>query len=68
METDENGWAPAVATEELPEGRATKVEAFGTSVMLVAAVRRSSPSPPMHPSGGAARSRRREGGRIRVPP
>ena len=34
IQTDENAWIPVVATEELPEDRATKVEAFGTSVML----------------------------------
>ena len=30
----ENDWTPVIATEELPEGRASKVEAFGTSVMV----------------------------------
>jgi 3-phenylpropionate/trans-cinnamate dioxygenase ferredoxin component len=30
----ENDWTPVIATEELPEGRATKVEALGTSVMV----------------------------------
>jgi nitrite reductase/ring-hydroxylating ferredoxin subunit len=34
METGENGWTPVIATEELPEERAAKVEAFGTTVML----------------------------------
>ena len=34
METHGHGWAPVVATEELREDRATKVEAFGTTVML----------------------------------
>ena len=34
MGTDGNGWIPVIATEELPEGRASKVEAFGANVML----------------------------------
>lgn len=34
MHTDENEWVPVIATEKLPEGRATKVEAFATSLML----------------------------------
>ncbi len=31
----EDGWTPVMATEGIAEGRATKVEAFGTSVMVV---------------------------------
>jgi hypothetical protein len=55
MGTDGNDWAPVVATEELREDRATKVEAFGTTAMLY----RSGETglrhrQPMHPSGGAA--------------
>jgi len=34
MQADENEWVQVIATEELPDARATKVEAFGTSVML----------------------------------
>ena len=31
----EDDWTPVMATDELAEGRAAKVEAFGTSVMIV---------------------------------
>ena len=31
----ENDWTPVIATEELLEDRPSKVEAFGTSVMVV---------------------------------
>ena len=34
MQTDDD-WIPVIATEELPEGRPSKMEAFGTSVMVV---------------------------------
>jgi len=34
MDTSEGEWTPVVAVAELPDGRATKVEAFGISVML----------------------------------
>ena len=30
----ENGWIPVISTEELPQERASKVDAFGTTVML----------------------------------
>jgi nitrite reductase/ring-hydroxylating ferredoxin subunit len=33
MQTD-NEWTPVISTEVLPEGRPSKVEAFGTSVMV----------------------------------
>lgn len=34
MDVAEGEWTAVVALDALPEGRATKVEAFGTSVML----------------------------------
>ena len=34
MDTAEGEWTPVVAVDALPDGRSTKVEAFGISVML----------------------------------
>lgn len=35
MEIDETAWMPVIAAEALRDAKATKVDAFGTSVMLV---------------------------------
>ena len=65
METGENGWIPAIATEELPEERGVQVEAFGTTVMLYrSGDDRSSPSPaaaPIRARRWSAACRRRTG-------